>query len=104
MSTSNWLQLTFFAVLVVISTPLLGEYMFRVYSGGKAPGDRVFLPVEKAIYRMCGIDPEGEQRWTAYALSLLAFSLAGALLSYLFLRIQGHLPFNPDHLAGVTPA
>ena len=48
----------------------------------------------------CGIDPEGEQRWNIYAFSLLAFSLAGVLLSYLFLRIQGHLPFNPDHMKG----
>lgn len=104
MSGANWLQLIFFVVLIAISTPLLGEYMFRVYRGGKAPGDRVFLPVENAIYRVCGVDPEGEQRWNAYALSLLAFSLAGLLLSYLFLRIQGHLPFNADHMKGVAPA
>jgi potassium-transporting ATPase potassium-binding subunit len=104
MSGSNWVQLIFFVVLIAISTPLLGEYMFRVYRGGKAPGDRVFLPIERAIYRVCGVDPEGEQRWNAYALSLLAFSLAGLLLSYLFLRIQGHLLFNPDHLKGVSPA
>ena len=44
-------------VLVAISTPLLGGYMYKVYRGGKAPGDRVFLPVENAIYRVCGIDP-----------------------------------------------
>jgi K+-transporting ATPase ATPase A chain len=104
MSTANWLQLVFFAVLVAISTPLLGEYMYRVYRGGKAPGDRILLPFEHALYRVAGIDPEGEQRWTAYAFSLLAFSLAGVLLSYVFLRIQGHLPFNPDHMSGVAPA
>ncbi len=103
MSTANWLQLAFFVVLVAISTPLLGEYMYRVYKGGKAPGDRLFLPVENALYRISGIDPEGEQRWTAYAISLLAFSLAGVLLSYVFLRLQGHLPFNPDHQKAVSP-
>src|ERR1700719_85755 len=104
MSGINWTQFAFFGVLVAISTPLLGNYMFKVYRGGKAPGDRFFLPVENAMYRLCGIDPDGEQRWNIYALSLLAFSLAGVLLSYLFLRIQGHLPFNPDHMKGVTPA
>ena len=104
MSTANWIQLLAFIALCVISTPLLGNYMWKVYRGGKAPGDRLFLPVENAIYRLCGVDPEGEQRWNIYTLSLLAFSLAGVLLSYLFLRIQGHLPFNPDHMKGVPPA
>ena len=104
MSTANWIQLLAFIALCVISTPLLGNYMWKVYRGGKAPGDRLFLPVEHAIYRLCGVDPEGEQRWNIYALSLLAFSLAGVLLSYLFLRLQGHLPFNPDHMKGVAPA
>src|SRR3984893_11721571 len=104
MSGANWAEFVFLGVLIAISTPLLGNYMYKIYRGGKAPGDRVFLPVENAIYRICGIDPDGEQRWNIYALSLLAFSLAGVLLSYLFLRIQGHLPFNPDHMKGVTPA
>jgi K+-transporting ATPase ATPase A chain len=104
MSSANWVQLVVFVALCAISTPLLGNYMYKIYRGGKAPGDRVFLPVENAIYRMCGVDPEGEQRWNIYAYSLLAFSLAGVLLSYLFLRIQGHLPFNPDHMKGVAPA
>ena len=104
MSTANWLQLVAFIALCVISTPLLGNYMWKVYRGGKAPGDRLFVPLEQAIYRACGIDPDGEQRWNLYALSLLAFSLAGVLLSYLFLRLQGHLPFNPDHMKGVSPA
>jgi potassium-transporting ATPase potassium-binding subunit len=104
MSGANWLQLGFFALLVAISTPLLGEYMYRVYRGGKAPGDRLFLPIENAIYRVCGVDPDGEQRWNVYAMSLLAFSLAGLLLSYAVLRLQGHLFFNADHMKGVAPA
>jgi K+-transporting ATPase ATPase A chain len=104
MDGSAWLQVVALVVLVAISTPLLGNYMFKVYRGGKAPGDRVFLPVERGIYRICGIDPEGEQRWTSYAMSLLAFSLAGVLLSYVFLRLQAHLPFNPDHMKAVPPA
>jgi K+-transporting ATPase ATPase A chain len=89
--------------MVVISTPLLGNYMYRVYRGGKAPGDRIFLPVENLVYRMCGIDPEGEQRWSTYALCLIAFSLAGVLLTYAVLRFQAHLPLNADHQKAVGP-
>src|SRR6202022_617304 len=94
MSTTNWLELIFVLVLLAISTPILGAYMAKVYGNKKAPGDRVFLPVERLIYRVCGVDPNSEQRWTTYALSLIGFSLASVVILYLQLRVQGHLPLN----------
>ncbi len=97
MSAAAWLQLVALLVLLAISTPLLGSYMAKVYGGGKAPGDRVFGPVERLIYRVCGVDETSEQRWTTYAISLLAFSFASVVVLYAQLRLQGHLPFNPDH-------
>jgi K+-transporting ATPase ATPase A chain len=104
MTGAAWLQLLALLVLLGISTPLLGSYMAKVYGGGKAPGDRCFGPIERAIYRVCGVDPETEQRWPTYALSLLAFSLVSVVILYAQLRLQSHLPFNPDHQKNVTPA
>jgi potassium-transporting ATPase potassium-binding subunit len=104
MSGSAWLQVLFLIALLAVSTPLLGAYLARVYGGGKAPGDRVFLPVENVIYRACRVDPDREQRWSVYAYSLLAFSAVSVLILYAQLRLQGHLPLNPDHLKGVPPA
>ncbi len=69
----------------------------------KAPGDRIFLPVERLVYRLCGIDETREQRWNTYALSLLAFSLVSVLVLYLLQRVQGALPLNPNHLKAVSP-
>ncbi len=103
MSTAGWLQLIALGVLIAISTPLLGRYMARVYAGGDAPGDRIFGPIDRLIYKICRIDPDGEQRWTTYTFALLAFSAAGIVLLYGFQRLQGHLPLNPDHMPGVTP-
>jgi potassium-transporting ATPase potassium-binding subunit len=103
MSAAGWLQFVVLGVLVAISTPILGTYMYRVYFTDKAPGDRVFLPVENFIYRVCGVDPEQEQRWRTYTMALLAFSLVSLLFTYALLRLQGHLPFNPDHLSAVGP-
>ena len=60
--------------------------------------------MERLIYRVCGVDEKTEQRWTTYALSLLAFSLASVVILYAQLRLQGHLPFNPDHQKGVGSA
>ncbi|HEY4938947.1 MAG TPA: potassium-transporting ATPase subunit KdpA [Actinomycetota bacterium] len=103
MSATNWLEIGALLVLLAISTPLLGGYMAKVYGGGKAPGDRFFLPIERAVYRVCGIDPEGEQRWSIYVLSLLLFTLVGIVFTYVILRIQAHLPLNPDHQKAVAP-
>ena len=75
--------------------PLLGAYLAGVYGGGKAPGDRVFLPVERSIYRIVRRRPEREQRGPSTRCSLLAFSLVSVLVLYLLQRVQGSLPLNP---------
>ena len=103
MTGAGWMQLLVLVALVGVTTPILGSYLARVYDGGRAPGDRVFVPLERGIYRLCGVDPDGDQRWSTYALSLLGFSFAAVLVLYGLLRLQGHLPFNPDHLPGVKP-
>ena len=103
MSGAAWAQFAALAVALAICAPLLGRYLAKVYGGGRAPGDRLFGPVERLIYRLCGIDPDGEQSWKVYAYSLLAFSLVSVLLLYAQLRLQAHLPLNPDHFKAVSP-
>ncbi|HEX4822096.1 MAG TPA: potassium-transporting ATPase subunit KdpA [Acidimicrobiales bacterium] len=103
MTASGWVQLAFVVALLAISTPLLGRYLAKVYGSGSAPGDKVFGPVERFIYRLCGIDAATEQRWTTYALSLIGFSLASVLVLYVQLRFQNHLPLNPDNFGSVRP-
>ena len=103
MSAATWAQFIALVVAIVVLAPPLGRYMARVYGDGKAPGDRVFLPVERLIYRVCGVDEKREQRWTVYAYSLLGFSLVSFLAVYLLQRVQGALPFNPSGVSGVVP-
>jgi K+-transporting ATPase ATPase A chain len=99
---AGWMQLAALVVAVVVSTRLLGPYLAKVYGDERrAPGDRIFLPVERAIYRACRVDPDREQRWTVYAYSLLAFSAVSGLVLYAQLRLQGHLPLNPDGMKAV---
>jgi len=104
MTAAGWAQLIALIVLIGVTAPLLGRYMATVYQGGPSRLDRVFGPVERVIYRACRIDPEREQRWNVYALSVLAFSIVGFLLLYLIQRIQSGLPFNPTDMANVAPA
>ncbi|MCU1430565.1 MAG: kdpA [Actinomycetia bacterium] len=104
MTGANWLQLIVLVVFLVAITPPLGSYLAAVFGGGKAPGDRVFAPVERLLYRVGGIDAEREQRWNVYAYSLLAFSLVSVLGLYLMQRVQGWLPINPTNVHAVHPA
>ena len=103
MTAAGWLQLVALVALVGISTPVLGSYLAKVYGGGRAPGDRVFLPVERTVYRLCRVDADREQRWTVYAYSLLALSAVSVVALYAQLRLQGHLPGNPDGMTAVPP-
>ncbi len=104
MSAAAWGQLLVLVGVLAISIPLLGGYMAKVYGNEKAPGDRVFLPIERLIYRVCRVDPDREQRWTVYAFSVIAFSVVGVLILYVMQRVQTSLPFNPTHAPQVGQA
>jgi K+-transporting ATPase ATPase A chain len=96
MTPNGLLQIgVFFLVLLALTKPM-GSFMARVFAGERTWLHRVLRPLERLIYRLCGIREEQEQRWTGYAASLLMFSLASLLLTYLIQRIQGLLPFNPQ--------
>ncbi len=90
MTSNGLLQIAvYFLVLLALTKPM-GIYMARVFDG------RMKFRLEGALYKLCGINPEQEQRWTQYAGAMLMFALAGVLLTYLIQRIQGFLPFNPQ--------
>jgi len=109
MTTAGWLQLGALILFIVIGTRVLGPYLAGIYSTGvdapeKPPfGDRFFSPIERFVYRVCGVDEKREQRWTTYALSMLAFSLVSVLTVYLFQRLQQWLPANPNAIQNVKP-
>ena len=94
MSAASFISLGFLILILLVAIGPLGRYMAKVYSGGRAPGDRVFAPIERLIYRILRIDPDREQRWNVYTLALLAFSAVSVLGLYFFERIQTWLPLN----------
>ena len=104
MSAANWLQLAVLVAAILVTAPLLGAYLAGVLGGGPARGDRVFLPVERAIYRLAGVDPDREQPWHVYALSVIAFSAVSVVGVYLLQRVQGELFLNPTDVVGVPAA
>jgi len=98
MTTNGWLQILFYCACVLLVAKPLGIYLVKVYDGSMT----WLRPVERFIYRVCGVDAQEDQHWTRYAGAMLLFSLATMLLTYVVLRLQHVLPFNPQGLAAVT--
>ena len=91
-----------FAVFALTCKPL-GEYMARVFSDQPTFLDRPFKPLEGAILRVAGVDPSVAMTAVQYGTAFVVINLVWMLFSYLFLRIQGVLPFNPEHFGAVNP-
>lgn len=91
----------FLAVLAV--TPWLGAYMAAVFEGRRTVLSPVLVPAERGTYRLLGVDPEAEQGWSAYAVGVIAFSIASIVVLYGLQRLQGVLPLNPTGAGPVAP-
>ena len=104
MTFNGWLQIFFFLALILLVTKPLGLYMSHVFNGERTFLDPVLGPFERLIYKLTRVDAGKEMRWTEYAVAMLLFSVVSMLVLYLLQRIQGVLPFNPQHLLGVDSA
>jgi len=103
MSLNGWLQITLFIALILLLAKPMGSYMTRVFERRHTWLDPVLVPCERLLYKLTGIDPEEEMRWTQYAIAMLVFSAATLVLTYAIERLQHFLPLNPQHLAAVAP-
>ncbi|MGD0228139.1 MAG: potassium-transporting ATPase subunit KdpA [Terriglobia bacterium] len=88
----------FFLCLLAVTKPL-GLFMARVFEGERTFLHPLLRPLERLIYKLCGIRETSEQRWTQYAASVIAFGLVGFLFIYAIQRLQGLLPLNPMHFS-----
>ena len=95
------IQVGIFSALVTLISVPLGLYMARVFAGERTFLDPVMRPVERAIYRVCGVHPAAEQDWIEYAIAMLLFSAVGMLLLYSMERLQYYLPLNPQKFGAV---
>ena len=103
MDSNGILQILIYILLIVALTPLLGGFMARLFGGERVLLSPVLGPVERSLYKICGVNAAREQHWAAYALSLLMFNLAGVLVLYGLQRLQAHLPLNPAAMAAIAP-
>lgn len=87
------------AIFVILVIPM-GKYMYHIAANQKTFADKIFDPVDRLIYRVCGIRGE-EMGWKKYALSLLMANGVMVLTGYIILRLQGLLFLNPNGIGGM---
>src|SRR5215831_14438697 len=88
----------FFALILAITKPI-GVFMFKVFEGERTFLHPILRPVERLIYRFGGVQEGVEQSWVVYSASVISFSAFGFLFAYGLQRLQGLLPFNPQHFS-----
>ena len=104
MDLYGWIQMTLYVLVLLLLTKPVGLYLTRVlHADGKTFLDPALKPVERLFYRLLGVDPRKEQDGKEYTFSLMAFSLVGLLFTYAILRLQDHLPLNPQGFGAVSP-
>src|SRR5690242_5066422 len=101
MTLNGWIQIAIYSLLVIAPVKPLGGYMARVFTGEQTFLSPVLGPVERVIYRICGVSERDEQHWVTYTVAMLLFSVAGFVTVYGLQRLQGVLPFNPQGLSAV---
>ena len=89
--------------IVTLCAKPVGSYIADVMEGKPILAVRLGSGVERAVYRIAGVDPEKETGWKQYATGVLLFSVLGTLTVYLLQRLQVWLPLNPQKLANVSP-
>src|ERR1700730_5215329 len=103
MTVIGWIQILLYCAIIIAITPVLGDFMTRVFNGERNFLSPVLRPVEIAIYKIAGVDERREQSWLIYAVGMLLFHLGGFLILYVLMRAQAlpFMPFNPAEQSAV---
>jgi potassium-transporting ATPase potassium-binding subunit len=104
MTGNGWFQIFLYFLVVLLVTKPLGVFLYRVYERKSTWLDPALRPIERLIYRVCGIDETKEMRWREYGFAMLLYSVVSLLILYLIERVQHWLPVNPQNLANVPSA
>jgi K+-transporting ATPase ATPase A chain len=103
MSANGWFQFAVFSVILLASVRPVGIYLARVLEGERTWLDPVLRPIERLIYKLCGVNADKEMNWREYAYAVLGISAVSLVVTYGFERLQHWLPWNPQGLANVGP-
>jgi potassium-transporting ATPase potassium-binding subunit len=103
MTFSGSFEIVLTLALTVAAAYPIGAHMADVFES-RPTFLRPFVgPIERAFYRLAGVEPDVEQKWHEYAIAMVMFGGVCMLGLYALLRLQGFLPLNPQGFPGVPP-
>ena len=102
MTTFDFLQIIIFVGLLIGLTPIMGNFMYKVFTGEKHLMSAPLGWLERLTYRFSGVNSSEETNWKSYAFGLLLFNLIGFLFVFLLQLTQAFLPLNPTNLPNVS--
>ena len=101
-TTFDFLQIIIFVGLLIGLTPIMGTFMYKVFTGERHLMSAPFGWLERLTYKIVGVDYAEETNWKKYALGLVLFNLIGFLFVLLLQLTQAFLPLNPTNLPNVS--
>ena len=101
-TTYDFLQIIIFLGLLIGLTPVLGSYMYKVFTGEKHLMSAPLSWLERLTYKFVGVDAKEETNWKSYAFGMLLFNFIGFLFVFLLQLTQAYLPLNPTNLPNVS--
>ena len=102
MTANAWLQIGLYLAVLLLTVKPLGAYMAAVFSDAPNRVTRLGAPIERLLYRLCGVRADEDMSWKHYAVAMLVFNVLGLLAVYLLQRVQQWLPLNPQHFDAVS--
>ena len=104
MQSTGWLQLALYVAALAVITKPMGLYLMQVLDAqGRTWFDPVLRPLERLTHRLMGVRADQEHNWRQYTWAMLLFSLVSCMFTYAILRLQNHLPLNPQGLGALAP-
>ncbi|HWF82772.1 MAG TPA: potassium-transporting ATPase subunit KdpA [Streptosporangiaceae bacterium] len=94
-TVAGWLQVALLVAALAACYVPLGNYMARIFTTDK------HWRVERGVYKVIGVDPRADQKWSAYLRSMLSFSVISVLFLYGIERLQHYLLLDVFHLPAV---
>jgi K+-transporting ATPase ATPase A chain len=100
---TEYIAVGFTILFTIVTSLLLGRYMFHVFCGQRTLLDPLLVPIERLVLRATSVDPAEQQDWKQYSLSLLISNVFMWLATWTIVTLQQYLPLNPDGISNMEP-
>jgi potassium-transporting ATPase potassium-binding subunit len=101
--STDILAIGFTLLFTVVTSLVVGRYIFKVFAGKWTLLDPILVPIERLVLRVTGVDPAEQQDWKRYSVSLVVSNAFMWLATFAIVSMQKWLPLNPDSIANMDP-